>query len=107
MLVRIYADDSCLGCVIKNEEDAMKNQERLWQVYLWEKDNNLSFNSVKFECMKSGQNTELKQCYNYMTPGAEELIEEKEVIRDLGVLMQEDCGFKEQVLEVTKRFCWN
>ena len=45
------------------------------------------FNGKKFEMLRYGKNQDLKNSTNYLTPGAEGLIEVKETLRDLKCLM--------------------
>ena len=40
---------------------------------------------------------ELKNNTNYLTPGAEDLIKVKEVLRDLGVMVNDQANFEDHV----------
>ena len=51
------------------------------------------FHSKKFELLRYGRNEILKQSTSYFTPNFENIIEEKESLRDLGVQMSSDASF--------------
>ena len=57
----------------------------------------MEFNSKKFEVMRYGRNQILKDSTVYMTPKYEDIIEEKETLRDLGVIMSNDASFSNHV----------
>ena len=57
----------------------------------------MEFNSKKFEILRYGKNQILKDSTFYLTPQFEEIIEEKESLRDLGVIMTNDCSFSNHV----------
>ena len=48
----------------------------------------MKFNGKKFELLIFGRNLNIKDDTSYFTPDMEDVIEEKEVLRDLGVMMQ-------------------
>ena len=53
--------------------------------------------------LRYGKNQELKNATNYLTPGAEDLIEVKENLRDLGVQMADDAKFSEHINNVCSK----
>ena len=58
--------------------------------------------------LRYGTNEEIKESTNYLTPGAEDLIEVKESLRDLGVQMSDDGKFSShnaQVCTKSKQKC--
>ena len=61
------------------------------------------FNGKKFELLRYGPNSELKESTNYLTPGCEEFIEVKETLRDLGVIMSDKATFEEHISHVCKK----
>ena len=81
--ISIFADDTRLKKVINNEEDLESFQEDLEKLYDWAQKNNMAFNGSKFELLRYGYNDELKCATNYLTPEAEDIIEVKNVLRDL------------------------
>ena len=58
------------------------------------------FNGKKFELMRYGPKEELKNSTNYFTPQYEDIIEEKETLRDLGVIMSNKATFAEHIEHV-------
>ena len=80
-IISIFADDTRLTKVIKNEEDLENFQEDLEKLYSWAKDNNMAFNGSKFEVLRYGYNEDLKHSTNYLTPEAEDVIDVKNVLR--------------------------
>ena len=91
--LRSFADDTRAAKGVKNVHDCTKFQEDLNNVYDWSDENNMEFNSLKFEAMRYGLDTVLKLCTSYVSDGGT-IIEQKDHIRDLGVTMSSDCSFK-------------
>ena len=103
--VSSFADDTRVKKGLKNEMDAVDLQNDVFQIYGWSEENNMKFNSLKFEVLRYGRNTELKDSTSYVSPEWE-VIEEKSSLRDLGVTMSADTTFKEhinKVIESAKR----
>ena len=96
-IISIFADDTRLTKVIKNEEDLENFQEDLEKLYSWAKDNNMEFNGSKFEVLRYGYNEDLKHSTNYLTPEAEDVIDVKNVLRDLGVIVNSEGTFKDHI----------
>ena len=63
----------------------------------------MAFNASKFEVLRYGSNSALKESTNYLTPGCEAIIEEKESLRDLGILMSNDATFSSHVEHVCNK----
>ena len=61
----LFADDTREGLSIGSEFYAMKVQEDLFKLGEWSEDVNMAFNNLKFECLKSGFQGDLKNQYNY------------------------------------------
>ena len=57
----------------------------------------------KFEMLRYGPNNDLKNSTNYLTPQYEDLIEVKESLRDLGVIMSDDASFTSHVHHVCSK----
>ena len=98
----IFADDTLLTAKISNESDVENFQEELNKIYQWETNNNMKFNSEKFELMRYGNNEELKNSTDYFTPDFTDIIERKMETRDLGIQMNEDLSFKSHI-ELTRK----
>ena len=99
-IISLFADDTRLTKVITNEDDAETFQGDLEEVYSWSKENNMLFNGAKFELLQYGKNEELKNNYNYLSPESEDMIERKESLRDLGVVMNENATFVDHINKV-------
>ena len=91
--VSLFADDTRITRKIQNESDIESLQSDLETLYDWQKNNNMEFNSKKFEILRYGKDETLKQSSSYFTPNYEDIIEEKESLRDLGVQMSNDASF--------------
>ena len=76
--VSLYADDTRITRKIQNESDIESLQSDLETLYDWQKNNNMEFNSKKFEILRYGKDETLKQSSSYFTPNYEDIIEEKE-----------------------------
>ena len=63
----------------------------------------MEFNKGKFEVMRYGENQALKCETEYFSGDYEEIIERKESLRDLGVQLTDDGGFREQIKKVSKK----
>ena len=96
-IISIFADDTRLMKVINREEDLEEFQEDLEKLYSWAKTNNMAFNGSKFEVLRYGHNLELQCASNYLTPEAEDIIEVKNVLRDLGVIVNSEATFKDHI----------
>ena len=83
------ADDRRLTKVINEEEDLELFQGDLEKLYKWAAENNMAFNGSKFEVLLYGCNEDLKCASNYMTPGAEDTIDVKSVLRDLEIMVND------------------
>ena len=60
----------------------------------------MAFNGTKFELLRYGHNEELKTLTNYLTPNAENVIDVKDALRDLGVIMNDKATFSDHVDKV-------
>ena len=60
----------------------------------------MPFNTSKFEVLRFGRNLDLKNCTNHLTPEAKDLIQAKEVLWDLGVMVNDLATFKDHVDKV-------
>ena len=109
-IVSLFADDTRIAKQIADEEDVESLQSDLNRLYSWQVQNNMQFNGGKFEILRYGKNTTLKESTSYFTPNYEEIIEEKECLRDLGIIMSNDCSFSSHVeavcSQVRKKSGW-
>ena len=79
-----FADDTRALKGVKNIFDCTKLQEDLFTVYEWASDNNMEYNSSKFEAVRYGLDEVLKLCTNYVSDRGT-IIDQKDHIRDLGI----------------------
>ena len=109
-IISLFADDTRLTKYIKEENDVEEFQEDLETIYQWSNANNMVFNGTKFEVLKYGKDENLKDDFNYLTPNSEELIERKEVVKDLGILMNDKATFDDHInkvcAKVTQKAGW-
>ena len=100
--VSLFADDTRIKRNIEAEEDTEKLQHELNKLYDWQKRSNMNFNDDKFEVIKYGNNRNLKEDTLYFTPEYANIIERKETVRDLGVMLDEDLTFKSHLDKIHK-----
>ena len=87
-----FADDTRAGHPYLSPEDAKLLQDDLNLIYQWAQDNNMKFNSDKFEHMHySSKHTDQATPQYQSDIGLQ--IETKHVIRDLGVQMSDNATF--------------
>ena len=60
----------------------------------------MKFNSKKFELIRYGPNEQIKMNTLYFTPNMENVIDEKDELRDLGVIMSKDMKFSKHVAKI-------
>ena len=54
-IISLFADDTRMTRVIKNEDDIEDFQNDLDKVFKWSSENNMVFNTTKFEVLKHGK----------------------------------------------------
>ena len=101
-MVSLFADDTRVTKIIKNHDDVQKLQDDLNRVYKWQEDNNMVFNSKKFELLRYGRNKTFKNS-NYTKPDKNDKIEVKHVVRDLGVMMNDEADFSDHIDKVVTK----
>lgn len=97
--VSSFADDTRIGRKIKDSSDVQALQDDLDAIYQWADDNNMQFNSGKFECIKYGRRKDLREASKYSTQDGK-LIKTKDTVRDLGVTLDSDGTFTSQIDKV-------
>ena len=93
----LFADDTRVTRKIETEDDVEELQQDLDKLYQWQEQNNMLFNGNKFEVLRYGTNRTIKESTSYFTPNYEEIIEEKDSLRDLGIIMSNDGAFSSHV----------
>ena len=100
--VRSFADDTRIQCEITDINSAVRLQDDLNAIYAWAEENNMSFNNSKFELLRYGKNEAIKNQTSYKTlSGA--AIEEKKMVRDLGVVITSDAMFGTHIGQVVRK----
>ena len=94
-----FADDTRIGRSVSTPEDAKLLQEDLNKVYKWAEENNMLFNDKKFEVIRYGNNTNLKESTNYVS-NTGITIQPKTSTKDLGVVMSNTATFKDHIEKV-------
>ena len=105
--LKSFADDTRVTKAISNVTDASQLQTDLNSIYEWADSNGMSFNSSKFELVRYGNDEIIKSCTNY-TSDSGTIIDTKHVVKDLGILISDDCKFDlhiDQVAENVKKLC--
>ena len=67
------------------------------KIYSWAYDNNMRWNRDKFQLLRIGPNTNIKESTYLFTPNFQDIIEEKSSIKDLGIYVDADLRYKEQM----------
>ena len=75
--ISLFADDTRIARKVNIEEDVESLQADLERLYNWQEVNNMAFNEKKFEILRYGKNSSIKQSTSYLTPKCEGIIEEK------------------------------
>ena len=96
----LFCDFTRVMKPVNNETDVEALQDDLNRLYEWQEANNMLFNGNKFEILRYGRNEDLK---DYFTPNFEDIIEEKDCLRDLGILMSNTASFSNHVNLVCKK----
>ena len=98
-LLKSFADDTRVMKGVSGVNDASKLQTDLNNVYKWADENNMEFNSLKFEVLRYGKDEALKIFTNYLSSSGT-VIDQKDSVRDLGVMMNVDASFKQHINHV-------
>ena len=93
-----FADDTRVVRGISSPEDCEQLQTDLQSIYNWANEINMEFNSTKFEWVRYSAK-ELAPAHSYLGPDAAN-IEQKDSLRDLGVLLSNDLSFSLQIEKV-------
>ena len=99
----IFADDSRISREINSYNDAENLQDDLLLIYDWAIDNNMDFNRLKFQALKYGRNSEMKDEYEYVNSEFLQFIENVNSTRDLGIIMSTDGHFDEHIDKVVTK----
>ena len=101
-IIKSFADDTRAMKGINTKEDVATLQRELEKIYKWSDDNNMGLNDKKFEGMRLGPDEKIKSETSYTSPSGK-IIEMKDTVKDLGVLMSDDCTFKANIDKVIEK----
>ena len=96
-----FADDTRLVRGIHTEEDSVALQDDLNKVYTWAEETGMTFNAGKFELLRFWMDRDRVPDILYLAPDGGP-IEEKESLRDLGVIINTDFTFSVQIDRVVE-----
>ena len=94
--VSSFADDTRLTYPIDNELDVEAMQRELETIYKWASDNNSTFNSEKFECIRYRCNKNLDDNTKYHADDGSE-IDYEHHLKDLGVTVSDNGTFDQHI----------
>ena len=94
--VSSFADDTRLTYPIDSDLDVEAMQSELETIYQWAAENNSTFNSSKFECMRYRCNKNLNDDIKYHADGGSE-IDYEQHLRDLGVTVSDTASFDQHI----------
>lgn len=97
-----FADDTRILKEINDLIDTFKLQSDLNAVYSWTDQNNMKLNGDKFEHLKYGKDEQLKSSSVYLANPVKK-IKTKDSVRDLGVIMSDDCSFDKHISSVISK----
>ena len=90
-----YVDDSEILAGVTSLDDVKRTQSSLDSIYTWVDRNNMRWNHDKFQLLRIGKNISIKEDSYYFLPGRNNIIEEKEYVKDLGVLVDNQLTYRE------------
>ena len=94
--VSSFADDTRLTYPIDSDLDVEAMQGELETIYKWAAENNSTFNSSKFECMRYSCNKNLDEGKKYRADDGSE-IDYEQHLRDLGVTVSDTGSFEKHI----------
>ena len=103
--VTSFADDTRASRGIKTSLDPVQLQKDIETIYQWAKDVNMEFNGDKFESIRYWPNKDLREQFDEEFEYVNEegiSIEEKDCLKDLGVLLSNDLTFSKHIDKTVK-----
>ena len=97
-----FADDTRVLKEVNDLMDTFKMQYDLNKIFIWTIKNNMTLNNCKFEHLKYGKDNDTKNFSKYLTDNGT-IINNKKTVKDLGVLMSDDCSFTEHINKVSAK----
>ena len=103
LIYPFYVDDTKTIKRIKSADDVIELQEDLIKLHQWGVRNKIMYNGDKFVAMRYGKDKELTENTTYFSGEMEEVIEEKYVTKDLGVLIQNYANFTKHIEKASSK----
>ena len=106
-----FADDTRVGKGITSQQDTQLLQADLEAIYRWSTENNMNFNSDKFELLryKVKHSMDIQTSTSYLSNDGS-IIQEKTHVRDLGVTLSNDATFtkhiQEKCISIKSKIAW-
>ena len=97
-----FADDTRIGRGVESEDEARLLQSDLEAVFRWATENNMQFNSDKFEVVRYRSKKSADVQFEYASNNGQ-VIMEKKMLTDLGVTMSCDASFNQHVLSICSK----
>ena len=105
-----FVDDSKVIGKVNKFDDIEKLQNHMTRIYDWADKNHMRWNRDKFQLLRVGPNREIKESTYLFTPDFEDIIEEKNYIKDLGILVDSELRYKDHmklaVSKANKKASW-
>ncbi len=98
-----YVDDTKVIRKISSEADVEELQEDLNCLYKWQEEANMAWNDSKFVVLRMGPSAPIRESTHLFTPHYGGIIEEREVTRDLGIEVDNNCNFGPQRVKAIKK----
>ena len=99
-ILRCFADDTRVTKGISNTHDATQLQTDLNTIYDWACKNKMEFNNKKFEVLRYRAKDPIQDLTSYTTSTGH-IINEKTDVKDLGIIMSNDCSFSAHIKKTT------
>ena len=84
-----FVDDSKIIAEVNDENDIKILQLNLEKIYSWADKNHIKWNAKKFQLLRVAPNNDLKDDTYIFTPNYNEVIEAKNDVKDLGILVDD------------------
>ena len=94
-----FVDDSKLLKQVNDIEDIASLQDDLDSIYKWADINHMRWNSLKFQMLRFGSKP-IRSESNVFAPNLEEVIEVKETVRDLGIMIDNNLSYSSHIKKV-------
>ena len=101
--MKIFVDDAKMKAKVNTEEDVEEMQKNIDKLFDWEDSNKMKCNGAKFQVLRYGKNTEIKEDTCYFSKGMDDVISQFDHLRDLGIILTDDAKFSSHVEKVVKQ----